>query len=348
MMRNSPVWLWKCLAFVLSTILGMAASSVLLVIGHVPVLETYRTIFEGAFGSADAIQGSLVYAEPIAFTGMAAAIAFRARVWNIGGEGQMVMGALGASLIALKTSLPPPLMLLAVVSCGAFSAALWGLLAAVLKTWFCVNEVLSTLMLNYVAILWLQSLVYGPWRDPSGGWPYSSYFPQEALLPNVTNELDAGLLAAPVIAVILLGLIHLTRWGFKVSIIGHSHGSARYAAVSVRRVSLEVMMLSGAIAGLAGIQQVSGAAGRLYVLTPGYGYLGVLVSWLAGQNPVIVLVMAVFYGILLQGGAALQIAQIDPSLVRVIQASIIIFALAGLTLAARSPTRAILRKGNTA
>ena len=104
------------------------------------------------------------------------------------------------------------------------------------------------------------------------------------------------------------------------------------------------MLVSGALAGIAGVQQVSGSAGRLYVLTPGYGYLGILVSWLAGHDPLLVLIMAVFYGILMQGGTALQIAQIDPSLVRVIQAAIILFALAGLTLARRSQSRMHLGK----
>lgn len=330
-----PGWLWRTGAFIVSVVLGLAASAVLLWIGRVPVFDTYQAIFEGAFGSWDGIQGSLVYAEPIAFAGLAAAVAFRAEVWNIGAEGQMVMGAIGAALIALKVSLPEPLMLPAVLVCGVLCGALWGLLAGVLKVWLGVNEVLSSLMLNYIAILWVEALVFGPWRDPTGGWPYSSYFPTEANLPMVTNELDAGVIIAPILALVLVGVLRFTRWGFELSVVGHSHAAARYAAISVSRVTLQVMLLSGGLAALGGIQQVSGSAGRLYVLTPGYGYLGILVSWLAGHNPLLVLVMAVFYGTLLQGGAALQIAQIDPSLVRVIQAAIILSALVGLTLAAR-------------
>ncbi|MGA7327613.1 MAG: ABC transporter permease, partial [Rhodomicrobium sp.] len=133
--------------------------------------------------------------------------------------------------------------------------------------------------------------------------------------------------------------LRFTRSGFEISIVGRSHDAARYAAVSVTRVTIAVMLISGGIAGIAGIQQVCGSAGRLYVLTPGYGYLGILVSWLAGHNPILVLVMSVFYGILMQGGSSLQIAQIDPSLVRIFQAAIILFALAGLTLASRIQAR---------
>jgi len=336
-----PLWLWRTGAFIISVLLGLLVSSLVLVISNTPIYATYRAIYTGSLGSLDALQGSLVYAEPIAFTGLAAAIAFRAQVWNIGGEGQMAIGAFGAALIALNTNLPDPYMLLAVVVCGAFCAGFWGLLPAALKVWLGVNEVLSTLMLNYVAILWIQFLVFGPWRDPSGGWPYSSYFPTQADLPPIAGSLDIGVIAAPCLAIMLAFLLRFTRWGFEVSVVGHSHASARYAAISVSRVVIQVMVCSGAVAGLAGIQQVCGTAGRLYVLTPGYGYLGILVSWLAGHNPVLVLVMAVFYGILLQGGSALRIAQIEPSLVSVIQAAVILFALAGLTLAARYRPRQV-------
>jgi len=334
-----PTWLWIPGAFVLSVVLGLASCSVVLVAVNAPVLESYRAIFDGAVGSWGALESSLVFAEPIAFTGLAAAIAFRARVWNIGGEGQMAMGAIGASLIALSTSLPAPLMLLTVLGCGMACGAIWALIPAVLKIWLGVNELLSSLMLNYVAILWVQSLVYGPWRDPSGGWPYSAVFSNDARFPTIGSELDICVILALLIAVVLSVVLRFSRWGFEITVVGHSHEAARYAAISVTRITIAVMLISGALAGIAGIQQVSGSAGRLYVLTPGYGYLGVLVSWLAGHDPLLVLVMAVFYGILMQGGAALQIAQIDPSLVRILQAAIILFALAGLTLAQRFRSR---------
>ena len=143
------------------------------------------------------------------------------------------------------------------------------------------------------------------------------------------------MIIAPLLALVLTVLFRFTRWGFEISVVGNSHQAARYASISVSRVTIVVMMLSGAAAAFAGIQQVCGSAGRLYVLIPGYGYLGILVSWIAGHDPLLVLVMAIFYGVLLQGGTALQIAQIDPALVRILQAAIILFALAGLTLAAR-------------
>ena len=343
-----PIWLRMPGAFVLSVLLGLAASSVVLVAVNAPVFETYRAIFDGAVGSWSALENSLVFAEPIAFTGLAAAVAFRARVWNIGGEGQMAMGAIGAGLIALNTSMPAPLMLLTVVGCGIACGAIWALIPAALKVWLGVNEVLSSLMLNYVAILWVQSLVYGPWRELGGGWPYSALFPDEARLPTIGSELDICVILAPLIAFVLSAALRFSRWGFEITVVGHSHEAARYAVISVTRITIAVMLVSGALAGIAGVQQVSGSAGRLYVLTPGYGYLGILVSWLAGHDPLIVLVMAVFYGVLMQGGSALQIAQIDPSLVRILQAAIILFALAGLTLARQFRPRVHLNKTDRA
>src|ERR1700722_17814579 len=136
-----PLWLGLPGAFVLSVLLGLAVSSLVLVAVHAPVIETFRAIFDGAVGSWDALESSLVFAEPIAFTGLAAAVAFRARVWNIGGEGQMVMGAFGAGLIALNTSLPAPLMVLAGVACGILCGALWAFISAPLKVWLGGDDV---------------------------------------------------------------------------------------------------------------------------------------------------------------------------------------------------------------
>lgn len=334
-------WLWQSGAFVVSVALGVVFAGLVLVAAHVPVYDTCQAVIDGALGSVDAFEGSLLYAVPIAFTGLAAAIAFRAQVWNIGGEGQMAMGAFGAALVALWVPLPDPILLPAAVAGGVVCGAAWGFVPAALKIWFGVNEVLSSLFLNYIAILWIDFLVYGPWRDPSGGWPYTVSFPDAARLPPLGTELDIGVIAAPLLGLLLLVLLRFSRWGFALTVVGFSHRAARYAAISVDRITLQVMVLSGGVAALAGVEAVCGSAGRLYHLSPGYGYLGILVSWLGGHNPLLVLFMAVFYGILLQGGAAPEVAQIDPSLVRVVQAAIILFALAGLTLARRFGRRQV-------
>ncbi|MYZ48463.1 ABC transporter permease [Propylenella binzhouense] len=334
-MMRASAWALESGAFVMAVALGVVAASMVLLATGTPVYQTLAAIYSGALGSAYALQSSLVYAVPVAFTGLAACVAFRARIWNIGGEGQMVMGAFGAALVALHVPLPGPAVLPAMILSGMAFGALWAFGPAVLKVAFGVNEVLSTLMLNYVAILFVDFLVFGPWRDPAGGWPYSPPFPSAALLPALSADLNVAVVAAPVIAVLLAVLFRYTPWGYATAVLGHSHPAARYAGMRIGRLTVQVMLLSGAIAALAGIDQVAGTAGLLYHLPPGYGYFGILVSWLAGHNPLLVLVMATFYGVLLQGGDALQIAQVDPSLVRIMQGAIIIFALAGLTLARR-------------
>jgi simple sugar transport system permease protein len=278
------------------------------------------------------------------FCGLAAAVAFRAKVWNIGGEGQLAMGAFGAALAALHLPTPGPGALAAVLLCGMVWGALWALVPAVLKVWLGVNEVLSSLMLNYVAVLWIDFLVFGPWRDPGmGGWPYSAPFPPNALLPRIGHGVDLGLPLAIAFAALIQGFLAYSRWGFEITVVGQSRAAASYAGMSVAGTTLLVMALGGAIAALAGVSQVAGTAGRLYHLAPGYGYIGILVSWLARHNPLAIVVLGAGYGMLLQGGASLQMVQVDPSLVSMLQAAIILFALAGLTFAQRRLER--LRRG---
>lgn len=327
-------YLWKIAAFLLSLCLTLLVGALALWINGVPVGSTYARLFAGSVGSISGIEGSLAYATEIGFTALAASIAFRARVWNIGAEGQLMMGAFGASFAALFLPLPGPLLLVAVIICGAAAGALWALLPAALKIWLSVNEVFSTLMLNYVAVLWVDYLVFGPWRDTSmGGFPYTKGFPDNAMFPVVGHaEAHFGAILAALCAIALFILFRRSRWGFETAVIGYSEAAAKYAGMSTSRIICEVMLLSGGVAGLAGVGVVAGSAGRLYTLEQGYGYIGILVSWLAGHNPLLVLVMAAFYGLLLQGGAALQMAGVEPSLVRILQAMMILFGLASLTL----------------
>lgn len=335
-MKHAP-WLLDVAAFLAAVGLALLVGAFALVIAGMPVWQTYGSMFAGSLGSLFGLQSSIGFAVPIAFCALAAAVAFRAQVWNIGGEGQLLLGALGTTVAALYIPVPGPLMLPAVILAASVAGALWGLIPALLKVWLGVNEVLSSLMLNYVALLWIDYLVFGPWKDPAmAGWPYSRPFPPGALLPEFgTSGLNLSLPLAVAAAGVFAVLFRYSRWGFETTVIGRSHAAARYAAIDVARKTVQVMLVSGAVAGLAGLGEVSGAAGRLYHMSPGYGYIGILVSWLASHNPLLIPFAALFYGVLIQGGAALQIAQVDPSLVRILQAAIILFALAALTLARR-------------
>lgn len=332
LLRNSL--LLKTAAFLTSLCLTLLVGALVLWVNGTPIFTTYGHLFAGSIGSISGIEASVVYATEISFTALAASIAFRARVWNIGGEGQLMIGAIGASFAALYLDVPGMSLLLLAIVCGMASSAAWAFIPALLKVWLGVNEVFSSLMLNYVAVLCVDYLVFGPWRDSSmGGFPYTRNFPDNALLPVFGHsEVSYGVILALSCAVVLYVLFNRSRWGFETAVIGYSEAAAKYAGMSASRITCEVMLLSGAVAGLAGVCVVAGPAGRLYTLEQGYGYVGILVSWLAGHNPFLVLVMALFYGVLLQGGATLQMAGVEPSLVLILQATMILFALASLTL----------------
>ena len=323
----------KLAAFVLSLCLTLIVGALALWANGAPVAATYAHLFAGSIGSVSGIVASVVYATEICFTALAASIAFRARVWNIGGEGQLMIGAFGASFAALYLPVSGFPLLLLLFVCGMICSALWALIPAVLKVWLGVNEVFSSLMLNYVAVLWVNYLVFGPWKNSSmGGFPYTKSFPEDALLPTFGHsEVHYGTILAVVCAVLLFIIFRRSRWGFETAVIGYSEAAAKYAGMSPKRIACEVMLLSGAVAGLAGVCVVAGPAGRLYTLEQGYGYIGILVSWLSGHNPLLVVGMSLFYGVLLQGGAALQMAGVEPSLVLILQATMILCGLGSLT-----------------
>lgn len=330
-------------SFLLAVVLALLLGSFGLVVAGLPVGKTYRIMFEGAVGSAAGWAGALVFTAPIIFCALAALVSFKMQVWNIGGGGQLIMGAFGATFVALKVGfLPDALLLPAVLFGGLLAGALWALIPALLKLWLGVSEMLSSLMLNYVAVLLVDYFVFGPWKDPEvRGWPLSRPFPQAAMLPSFgSTGVHLGLPLGVIAGLVLFIILRESCWGFQVRVIGHSPTAARYAGMGIGTNVVLVFLVSGALAGLGGVGEVAGVGGRLYHLTPTYGYTGILVSWLAGLNPLAVLILSLVYGILLQGGAALKMAGVGPSLVLMIQAAIVVFSLAGLTLA-NKPWRSV-------
>ena len=324
--------------FALAVALALVVGSFGLMAVGAPVLHSYKIMIVGALGSFSGFCGTLVYTIPVAFCALAALIAFRMQLWNIGTGGQLIMGALGAAFVALDLRfLPGPLLMIAVILGGAAAGALWALIPALLRVWVGVNEMLSTLMLNYIAVLLVDYLVFGPWIDPAmRGWPFSRPFPANAMLPSFRGTgVHLGLLLVILAAVALHYALQRSVWGLRIKIIGYSPAAARYAGISTERSFVLTFLISGALAGLAGVGQVAGMAGRLYHLTPDYGYTGILVAWLSGLNPLAAVVLSAFYGALLQGGASLRVAETEPSLVLMIQAAVVIFTLAGLTIATR-------------
>ena len=302
----------------------------LLVTGHDP-LNAYRQMFLGAFGTAYGIEQTMIRAIPLILTGLGVSLAFTMGLWNIGAEGQLALGALSASWLALAMpGLPRGVMLPGLVILGLAGGAAWALIPAVLRAWAGMNEIISTLMLNYVALLWVDYLVFGSWADPTAfSFPYSRRFSESATFPMLVGDVHLGLVFAVAAAAMLGLLLGRTRWGYEIRAIGAGQAAARYAGMPVRRNILIVMAASGALAGLAGVGEVAGVIHRIQQgLSPGYGFTAIIIAWVARLHPWAVLGVAVLFAALLNGGFVIQTIGVPAAIAYMLQALILVFVLA--------------------
>jgi general nucleoside transport system permease protein len=257
------------------------------------------------------------------------------QLWNIGAEGQIYIGAVAAAGVPLFV-FPDAggwVMIPAMVIAGAIGGAIWGGIPGVLRAWFNANETITTLMLNYVAILFTQYLVHGPWRDPEAfGFPGTKAFPDAAALPNYqTYRVHLGLIFGLVAAAILFFVLRRTRFGYELTVIGDNPRAARYAGMHTTRMIIIVLAISGALAGIAGMSEVAGIGHSLQrTVSPGYGYTAIIVAWLARLNPLAIIVVSFLLSIILVGSDQLQTAIGLPSSVGpMLQGAILFFLLAG-------------------
>jgi simple sugar transport system permease protein len=274
----------------------------------------------------------LVKAIPLMLTGLGVSIAFQMQFWNIGAEGQLALGGVAAAWVALFLSdmIPSFLLLPSVLLLGMVAGALWAGIPATLKAILGVDETLTTLMLNYVAILFSEHLYYGPWRDPEGyGFPGTAPFPEAAWLPRLGGtRAHLGLFFGLVAAVVLWFVFKRTRWGFELRIIGENQRAARYLGINIGRNIVLALLLSGALSGLAGACEVTGISRRLQQgLSIGYGYTAIIVAWMAQLNPLAVVFVAILMGGLLVGGDQVQIMMGLPSAVGVVLQGMILFPM---------------------
>lgn len=318
---------------VLSILMALLFGWVFLWLYGLNPAETYLRMWEGAFGNSYAVSETLVKAIPLMLLGLGLSLAFRMKLWNIGGEGQLYMGAFAASGVALSFSYLPALILLPSMALAAFVAGgLWALIPGALRAYWNVNETITTLMLNYVAIFWVDSLIFGPWKDPASlGFPLSPRFSVQAYLPTIGDtRVHIGLLIALLMAVLFYFLLQYTRWGYEVKVVGESPAAARYAGISVVKNILLVMLISGGIAGLAGMIEVAGITHRLQQgISPGYGFTAIIVAWLGVLNPFAIIIVAFLFGALLVGGFGLQIYGLPFSIVLMLQGAVLFFLLGG-------------------
>lgn len=318
---------------VFSTILALVFCAAFLAVTGRQPLELYLAMLKGALGSTYGLSETMVKAIPLILCGLGISLAFRMQLWNIGAEGQFYLGAFAATWVPLTfPNLPAYVMLPAMMVMSMVAGALWTLGPAFLRVKWQVNEIITTLMLNYVGILWVNYFVYGPWRDPHGfNFPLTAQFPKAALLPALGgSRIHIGLLFAVAIMILFIVIFRNSRWGYEIKVIGASERAARYAGMNIHRNIYLVMLLSGAICGLAGMAEVSGIAGRLQSgLSPGYGYTAIIVAWLAKLNPVAIMIVGIFFGVLQVGGYIVQTMGVPASVAAMIQGAILFFVIGG-------------------
>jgi len=279
----------------------------------------------------------LVTATPILFTGAAVAIAFRAGYWNIGAEGQLLLGAIAAAGVGqVVGGLPPVLALAAMIVAGALAGAAWALVPAILRIRFGIDEVVTTLLLNPVALLLVNGLLHGPWRDPVTGFPESPRIAVVAEFPQLLerSRLHLGFLLAIAVIVIAWYVLARTPAGLRLRAAGLSPHGARFAGINVGRTLLAAALVSGAIAGLAGVSEVAGIQNRLTSgLSPGYGYTGIVVATLGTLTMPGVALAALFLGDLTVGAStASRSLSIPSQLGAVVQGVLLLTTVALLAL----------------
>jgi len=334
-----PKWLPAATSIGSVVIAFIISGIVLKIIGGEP-LRVGRFFFDATFGSWAVFSDTLVKATPLILVGLACTVAFKMKLWNIGAEGQFYIGAFGASLVVLVPLVPPDSPKIVVIGTmimmGMIGGAIWGFIPGYLKGRFGVNEIITTLMLNYIAILWNNFWIFDQWSDAGfqmtptfekSAWlprlvdyarPYNNFIEtsDSALVPFLSNiglgkisgmTLHLGFILALVVVVIVWWVLDRSRWGYEIKLAGDNPEAARYAGINIVRNVVLVMMFSGALAGLAGMSEISGVVHRLQErISPGYGFTGIIVAWLAKLNPFAVILVSILFGALIVAGREIQ------------------------------------------
>ena len=326
------------LSLLLSVAAGLVAISCIFFIFGVNPLYALAKIFSGSFGSIYGLKETVTKAIPLILIGSGLALAFRAKFWNIGAESQLLMGAIFGTWVGLNWGphLPAvvviPLMFLA----GFIGGALWGLIPAVLKIKFSINEVITTLMLNYICSQFVTLLIVGPWRGKTKyGFPYTDDLPLSATLSLIPgSRIHYATLLIAIVTSIILGIaIYKTRFGYEVRVIGENPEAARYSGIDFFRTTMVIMAISGGVAGLAGVGEAAGIHHYLSypeTISSGYGYTAIIVAWLAKLNPIYAIFSAFFFAGILVGGDAIQISLgLPAATVQIFNGTLLVFLIMG-------------------
>ena len=336
--RLSKERLADALLPVLATLLALAFGAVLLLLLGVNPLTAYSALFRGAFGTVSGLTQTLSKATPLLLVGLGICIAFRGGVINIGGEGQIIIGAVAAAAVALALpTLPGVLLVPLTLGAGVLGGAVWGGIAGVLKARFGVNEILSTVMLNAIALQLMNYLLRGPMLDPAQiaagtNIAQSATLPDQVWLLRLVPRtlLHVGLILAVILALLVFIFLWRTTIGFRIRAVGLNPSAARYAGIPVRRYMALALILSGAFAGLAGAVEVTGVHHRMIEgLSGGYGFSGIVAALFGKLHPLGAIPASIIFGGLLVGADKMQrTVQVPGSLVVAINGLIVLFVVA--------------------
>lgn len=291
-------------AFALALIAG---GIFILSVGHNP-LAVYWTIIWGSFRSAMAVQATIKYMIPLLITSLGITLAFKMKFWNIGAEGQIIMGAIFASYFALFfDGLPHFLLIILMLAAGIIGGGIWGLIPALFKVKYNTNETLFTLMLNYIALYIIVFLRDGPWADPeSGGFPKIARFAKNAQLDKVFG-VQAGWVIGIILVILVFIYMKYSKHGYEISVVGESKSTAAYAGMNVKKIILRTMFISGGICGVTGMVSATGSDMTLATaVAGGVGFTAIIVAWLARLNPFSILLVSFLFSVLEKGSTVIQ------------------------------------------
>jgi len=326
---------------VLATLAALAIGAIMLLLLGVSPIEAYRAMLEGAFGSTNALAETLVKATPLLLVGLGICIAFRGNVINIGGEGQMIIGALLATLVGLSITEWPGWVVISLgLLVGFLGGAVWGAIPGILKAYFNVNEILSTIMMNAIAVQTMNFMLRGPMIDPAQA-ELASKIPQTARLLDafrlprlVPTRLHLGALIAVVLAVLVYILLWRTTLGYRIRAVGQNPSASRYAGINVKQHIVLALLLSGAFAGLAGATQVFGVNYRMITdgsatgFTGSAGFNGIVAALFGQLHPIGTIPASIFFGALLVGANKMQrVVQVPSALITALNGLVVVFVV---------------------
>lgn len=314
----------------LGLLIGLFLSAVFIkILGH-PIDKTFKKMITGALGTANSIRNVVTFAIPLAITALGLSVAFRMKFWNIGGEGQILLGATAAMFVSMQMpdSTPGWALILLMFSAGFVGGAVWAVIPGIFRIQMKTNETLFTLMMNYIAICFVKYLYYEVWKDPAGkNFAGIEKIQAQAHLPKIFG-LSSGIIIPLVLMIFVFILIKRTKLGFEIRVVGESEPTAHYAGINVKKVVLTGILLSGGIVGLAGVAKLNGSVYTLSEnLAGGAGFTAIVIAWLANLSAPFILVVSFLIGALKQGAQSIQFEGVPSAVADIIQGLLLMSVL---------------------